>query len=1074
MFNPSSLPQKTEFIPRTASPAPSNTSSMMDIDSDTGDSDRMSVDMDHGVDTKSNLATGSAFSDAGVQQAEPPGLAAQRQVAQDEDVQAGGHAQLVDGEQVQVQSAGAFSLNAHSVNAMEGDWWAHIREWEEELAAYWASLFLSGPSESQLLDKLMSSFDTATSAPPMPAPKPALTSFLDSLPKWPGLATITITEPMQRPIADRLPTELLQILFESLDYGTLEKDYLCACSRVSRRWRAIALPYLFRAIRIRFHADEGASCTHRRRTLRSMHQFFAHNHQFAAYVYELQLVLVCDGRPFDDSVAELTGNATGQPMSRSIYPLVDGDELRLALLDFSKLDQLKLYDVVLRGRPSSSDTINVRKLRLQFPTRSQEPLDVVEHLALFFLFGFVDELWIGAFRMQARQIGRTITIPPLRLRVVHIETTAGPAYYWALYIMVTRSKTLRHVEVTFFPESHKPYMEYAPRVVDESQLQVISVVMSYSMAQEETFSDAFDCWFAFLQLSSPEVPLVVLFIDHATETAFVQQGKNLRKIASGVVKHLRLLAATKHLPDASVCFMSISESRVHLFPFELGWDGRHFEQPRVFTWHKTTRKSPFREPSDELHMKEIVDRKSVSSSRTVVTVSDEEDWEDEPVMNLARPDEKSPSPPSSYVRGSGARKRRNGKPVFVAQPTPTRRYPSVRAKTAKDDEPPLIDIDRARLRGVVRDGTAYTLEYVFYVVKTALSLLRKPLAFALFLYILSLLFHQARSALNTVFSPVCWIPGISRTPLCYVPPPAPKIPKWADYPKLVEVQGSRFEKLLDESFGNSDISQDIKRAEMATSDLVTLVKVSDLKSKETLAMHLEGFISDAKQVGRGLQKLSSRIGGAVDSIIAVNDYALHTIEAAQSKSKSALSVWPFYSAAAIEETVRDTFTQSMSVIEAHIVRVVTEATLALGALEHLEERVNTLHESIVRENSSLIHEREELFAELWTILGGNRKKVRKVDQHLFLLSSISDYRRRALAQVSAALQTMQGMSEDMEDLRERVAAPELMGERIPVEVHLKSIKAGLDRLQSDRKRTKERDDEVMRRILGVDAAIEGV
>ena len=99
------------------------------------------------------------------------------------------------------------------------------------------------------------------------------------------------------------------------------------------------------------------------------------------------------------------------------------------------------------------------------------------------------------------------------------------------------------------------------------------------------FSDAFDCWFAFLQLSSPEVPLVVLFIDHATETAFVQQGKNLRKIASGVAKHLRLLAATKHLPDASVCFMSISESRVHLFPFELGWDGRHFEQPRVFNWH---------------------------------------------------------------------------------------------------------------------------------------------------------------------------------------------------------------------------------------------------------------------------------------------------------------------------------------------------------------------------------------------------------------------------------------------------------------------------------------------------------
>ena len=92
-----------------------------------------------------------------------------------------------------------------------------------------------------------------------------------------------------------------------------------------------------------------------------------------------------------------------------------------------------------------------------------------------------------------------------------------------------------------------------------------------------------------------------------------------------------------------------------------------------------------------------------------------------------------------------------------------------------------------------------------------------------------------------------------------------------------------------------------------------------------------------------------------------------------------------------------------------------------------------------------------------------------MDGHLFLLSSVGEYRKRALAHVSAALQTLQGMSEDMEDLRERVAAPELVGERIPVEVHMRSIRAGLARLQADRERTKEREEEAVRRILGIEA-----
>ena len=59
-------------------------------------------------------------------------------------------------------------------------------------------------------------------------------------------------------------------------------------------------------------------------------------------------------------------------------------------------------------------------------------------------------------------------------------------------------------------------------------------------------------------------------------------------------------------------------------------------------------------------------------------------------------------------------------------------------------------------------------------------------------------------------------------------------------------------------------------------------------------------------------------------------------------------------------------------------------------------------------------------------------------------------------------------NEDMEDLRERVSAPELVGERIPVEVHMKAIRAGLDRLQSDRIKAQKREEDTYKRIAGIE------
>ena len=155
----------------------------------------------------------------------------------------------------------------------------------------------------------------------------------------------------------------------------------------------------------------------------------------------------------------------------------------------------------------------------------------------------------------------------------------------------------------------------------------------------------------------------------------------------------------------------------------------------------------------------------------------------------------------------------------------------------------------------------------------------------------------------------------------------------------------------------------------------------------------------------------------------------------------------------------------MNALSANMQRLVLEAEVSILDLNNLEEHLKTVHELVSREDSSIATARTELLAQLWTILGGNRGELRGMDEHLALLRGVSGYRDRALAHVVAALQALETMAEDMEELRERVAAPELVGDAIPIDVHMKSLSSGLERLKGRRAGAKQLEEQLVNRIL---------
>ncbi|CAK5269518.1 unnamed protein product [Mycena citricolor] len=246
------------------------------------------------------------------------------------------------------------------------------------------------------------------------------------------------------------------------------------------------------------------------------------------------------------------------------------------------------------------------------------------------------------------------------------------------------------------------------------------------------------------------------------------------------------------------------------------------------------------------------------------------------------------------------------------------------------------------LRGIINgaafvfNGGAFAAWYFLDVFKRVILLLRIPLSALICLWILAFLVGLMSHTVSAMLSPFCFVPGLSGSFLCA--PSGPMSlgqgpPKWADFPSLVNMQTATIEQLLDESSSGSALALQIKKAKIATTDLATLVRVSELKSRESLSDALRAFVDDARKAVRSLNKLNAKVAGAVDGITAVNDYALHSIQAAGALSLlDRLNPWMNSDARIILETFEDL----LNYLSPTLQRLVLEFELNVQNLYNLE------------------------------------------------------------------------------------------------------------------------------------------
>ncbi|KAG9290902.1 hypothetical protein G9A89_011052 [Geosiphon pyriformis] len=302
------------------------------------------------------------------------------------------------------------------------------------------------------------------------------------------------------------------------------------------------------------------------------------------------------------------------------------------------------------------------------------------------------------------------------------------------------------------------------------------------------------------------------------------------------------------------------------------------------------------------------------------------------------------------------------------------------------------------------------------------------LAVFLFWSSMSFISHTFQKDLSLV---ICRFPLSSFIPLCQSPIP--------DFSHLVTRQVETYEQIMDQTLSQNSntasLALDIKKAELATGDLRTLVKYSSLSIAPELVNRLNDFVDKARTVGRSLQVLQSRTRSSLDNLITYNLFALKALESVRDGKASGKDLALAYE-------------RMMSLVENDLRRMILVGQETLGSLADLDTMLLSIHELTAQEKTLQSLEYNRLLAQLWSFLGGNIEKKAIFRENLDLLQQLDFKRRHAVGQIQATLYSLTSFQLDLEELREQVVIPTLID--IPVEIHIENVGKGIERLRNSR------------------------
>ncbi|KAI0108988.1 hypothetical protein GGR51DRAFT_513970 [Nemania sp. FL0031] len=513
----------------------------------------------------------------------------------------------------------------------------------------------------------------------------------------------------------------------------------------------------------------------------------------------------------------------------------------------------------------------------------------------------------------------------------------------------------------------------------------------------------------------------------------------------------------------------------------------------------------------------------MSSGQSQLTSSSQEQASQDSIRDFAdNADEdqvilRAPFQPSIYsTRRASADKERTPIPEFfmptIGVGSPPRSTRSSRAIRPVANDPPIVrrrafrqeSTDQSRLdhqsqmrnaadhqansseriKRLLPDFFFDCLAWILSVASMVLRFLKWPVAIFLAFYLAIAIANVGKDVITQSASasllPICQIPGVSFLNLAWCPgshsvPSSKGILQRLEFDELMKAQ-SQFEQVLEVSAQGVSLPLEMKRSEASVRDLRIVIKYSDLPNREELVFEFDGYVETSRKIIDDLQSFNTHIGGAVDSVVGVNKWTSRYIDTVAAKQEAQSSPlirgikWilaPIQLTAFDERGILNQYIEHSVFVSDKIANLIQEAQAILRLLAQADDYLQRIHEYVVRNDNAVQRERGDILSELWTLLGVNNNRLRNLKARLALLQQVDVQRKAAVVRLSSLVHDLGDIQSKIADLRDRIAAPGLVAETtpIPLSVHIETINAGIERLESARTRIRIQENERIQETL---------
>lgn len=375
-----------------------------------------------------------------------------------------------------------------------------------------------------------------------------------------------------------------------------------------------------------------------------------------------------------------------------------------------------------------------------------------------------------------------------------------------------------------------------------------------------------------------------------------------------------------------------------------------------------------------------------------------------------------------------------------------------------------------------------TAAWILGTLRMALRYAQWPLAILLGIYLSIGACMMAKDALihsvTTPLAPLCSIPGASMLNLPFCPDTpyssARNGSSVVEFDELMNVQ-AQFEKVLEDSAQGVSLPMDMKRSEASVRDLRTMVKYSELPTRGELVHEFDNYIETVRASANDLQMFNTHVGSAVDSVISINRWTSRYIDSiamnreANNNMLSRVSDWlfsPFQVSVFDEQPLLEKYIEHTALVSDKIANLIVEAQAILRLLNQAENSLELINEHVVQTNNVVKEKHNEVFWDIWTLVGANNRRLHNLKAQLGLLKQVESQRTSAIQRLDSLVHDLFDIQTKLSDLRDRVAAPELLSDTaIPLTVHIETINAGVERLEAARSRIRAEENERLQQAL---------